>query len=207
MPKLIATETIDLIRGKREQGFSINELTKLSRVSKASVWRYIQGIKIRPEYIESWRSKQITSVLRAEQRCEIARIKVDKLLGNKIDSRDKFILLASLYWGEGSKREFNISNSDPRMMKTVKACLLNLGVKDVDIRITLRVFEDMDIESCKKFWAKTLGLPITSILNVNVLTGKKQGKLQYGMCRMRITKGADILKMMHAFSNKVTESL
>jgi restriction system protein len=40
-------------------------------------------------------------------------------------------------------------------------------------------------------------------VNVNVLRGKKKGKLKYGMCRVRILKGGDMLKYMRALNNRI----
>jgi len=44
---------------------------------------------------------------------------------------------------------------------------------------------------------------VEKFVSVNVLDGKKNGKLIYGMCRIRITKGADVLKYIKALKNRV----
>lgn len=34
-----------------------------------------------------------------------------------------------------------------------------------------------------------------------ILKGKKKGKLEYGMCRIRVTKGGYLLKLLHALED------
>ncbi|MFA5270082.1 MAG: hypothetical protein WC400_00485 [Patescibacteria group bacterium] len=206
MPRLINKRTAETIVAKRREGLSINEICELTGAAKSTVWHHVQSVEIMPEYVERWHMRQSASVVRANKRRQIAHDKVAQLVG-ALDHRDQFIILGSLYWGEGTKRDFSITNADHRLLKIVRHCLKNMGVSDSDLRVTLRVFEDMDVEKCKKFWSSNLELPNSAILNVDILTGKKRGKLPYGMCRLRVSKGGDILKMMHAFFDYANASL
>lgn len=50
MPKLISQEKIKRIRLLRQKGYSLPEIKKEVRVGYGSVFRYIQGVEILPEY-------------------------------------------------------------------------------------------------------------------------------------------------------------
>lgn len=58
-----------------------------------------------------------------------------------------------------------------------------------------------------RYWAQIIGIPSNRILNVNILKGKKRGKLQYGMCRVRVTKGGNYLKLLQSVAKVITEKL
>ena len=45
--------------------------------------------------------------------------------------------MSMLYWGEGTKRELNIINGDPGMMRVFISCLRSMGVNENDITIGL----------------------------------------------------------------------
>jgi hypothetical protein len=42
-------------------------------------------------------------------------------------------------------------------------------------------------------------------VNVNILKGKKSGKCPFGMCRVRVKKGGNMLKYIKALKNIVIE--
>jgi hypothetical protein len=64
----------------------------------------------------------------------------------------------------------------------------------------------MDAKKCLNFWSKVVNLPKEQFQHVSVLAGKKKGKLEFGMCRVRVSKGGDLLKKIQAV-NKVFSSL
>jgi hypothetical protein len=106
------------------------------------------------------------------------------------------LILACLYWGEGNKTELNLINSDPNLIRVFVNCLKRLGVKDEDLLVSARIYEDLNPEKVKLFWAKTLRIHKDLIRSINVLNGKKLGKLKYGMCRVRVRKGARYFKII-----------
>lgn len=203
MPKLISQEKIKKIKQLRQKGYSLPEIHKKVKVGYGSVFRYIQGVEILSEYRKIWHSKRGGSF----KRMKLAEKRAEEKAGEyifKLSEKEKIIFLSALYWGEGSKGDFGLSNSDPDLIR-----VFVLGLKEIfkinnnRLRISIRIYKDLDKEKCLKFWSKITGVPTVKFVNVNVLVGKKEGKLQYGMCRVRVTKGADMLKYMKALKNKV----
>ena len=113
------------------------------------------------------------------------------------------LILACLYWGEGNKRELNLINGDPNLIKVFIMCLESLGVMKDQMKFTLRIFEDMNKEEAVRYWAKVINISKIKITNVNVLSRKKKEKLVNGMCRVRVTKGAPYFKLIMSMINLI----
>lgn len=204
MPKLIPREMIKKIRLLRQQGYSLPEIKKVVKVSHGSVFRYIQGIEILPEYKQVWHSKRGGSI----KRMKIAEKKAEKMANKfikRLSVKEKMIFLSALYWGEGSKSEFGLSNTDPDLIKIFVNGLESVfNIHRDRLRVSIRIFEDLDQKKSLSFWSKITGIPKEKFTSVNILRGKKKGKLQYGMCRIRMTKGGDVLKYIKALNKKIT---
>lgn len=122
-----------------------------------------------------------------------------------LTKKEKIIFLSALYWGEGGKTDFNFINSDPNLIKVYIEGLQNVfGVTKDKLKVSIRIYEDLDKEKCLEYWSFVTGVPINKFVNVNILKGKKIGKLSYGMCRIRITKGGDMLKYIKAVYGRVS---
>ena len=117
------------------------------------------------------------------------------------------LILACLYWGEGNKNELNIINSDPNLIRIFVNCLKKLGVRNEDLLVSARIYEDLDPEKVKSFWAKTLDIDKKLIRSINVLSSKKKGKLKYGMCRVRVRKGARYFKIIMSMIDLIKSNL
>jgi len=164
--------------------------------------RYISKIVVLPEYRNTLREKQGGSILRSKNDWERARIDASKLILVP-STKERLLVLASLYWGEGTKKELNLLNTDPDLIKVFVRCLNELGISKSELRITIRIFEDIDRETIINYWTKLIGIPRKSIISVNVLPGKKKGKLQYGMCRVRVTKSARHFKLIMSMIEEI----
>ncbi len=203
----ITKEIIKEIKNLRECGHSINEISKKLFISKTTVASYSKNISILPEYISLWKSKQITSIKRKEKKEKEAYKEASKLI-RELSNKEKMLFLAALYWAEGSKKDFGLSNTDPNLIRTYISFLRDVYSIDKDqLKISIRIYEDLDKNKCLDFWSNIVGIPKERFINVNILSGKKKGKLAYGMCRVRVTKGGDFLKKIKAINNIVVESL
>ncbi len=193
--KPVTKKEIETIIHLRETGHSLTEIRKTTSRGNATVFRYIKDVKVLPEYKDLLKSKQGGSRARARRGWEGASKKVESIFP-ELSSQNKLLVLASLYWGEGTKRELNLINSDPDLLRVFVECLLELGVTREMLRITIRIYEDMSEKDSRKYWARVLGVTEKNIIGVNVLKGKKKGKLKYGMCRVRVTKGEQYFKLI-----------
>lgn len=181
----------------RKTGHSLPEITRIMRRGYSTAFRYTKNVKILPRYKSILREKQGGSKFRAAQKWREAEEKALSLVP-AINKKEKLLVAACLYWGEGSKGDFSLSNTDPDLIRIFVACLQEIGIGKRELRVTIRIYDDLDKSRAISFWAKIIGIPKKQILNVNVLKGKKDGKLLYGMCRIRVTKGESYFKLLQS---------
>lgn len=193
----ISKKEIHQIITLRRHGHSLPEIQKVVKRGNSTISKYLKDVKILPKYHASWRIKQGGSRKRMLNEWKLAKEKANKIITH-IDKLDKIIIASCLYWGEGAKRDFSLSNTDPALIKVFTKCLEEFGIDKKNFRVTIRIYEDLQKDGAIKYWAKIIGIPRKQILNVNVLKGKKHGKLKYGMCRIRITKGGPHLKLIQS---------
>ena len=191
----LSLEEVSKIIELRKTGHSIPEIQKIICRGKTTVFNYIKNVEVLPEYKEILRVKQGGSKCRSKRYWDIARVKAKELMPTLCFS-NKLIILACLYWGEGNKKDLNLVNSDPGLIKVFVDCLLEIGVKKDDLRITLRLFDDLSESECVEYWARVLDVDIKAIRNVNFIKGNKVGKLKYGMCRVRVRKSHEYFKLI-----------
>lgn len=202
---MISYEVISKLKLDRRKGYSISELSRKYGLSKSSVFRVVSEETILNEYREEWLAKRGGSNKRKDLKVKNAFIKASKFL-EELGSKEKIVLLSALYWAEGAKKDFSFSNTDPSMVKVFVTLLRDsLGINPQDFRISIRVYEDLEIEKCKDFWSDITDVPKEHFVGVDVLKGKKFGKLKYGMCRVRVVKGGDYLKYINAINKRVEE--
>lgn len=199
-------EKINQLKQLREKGYSIQELTRLLLMPKTTVWHHVQGVKIRPQYIKILKSKQGGSKTKSLNEWQKARAQALELLSN-LTKREKLLIAVALYWGEGSKGDFSLSNTDPKLIKAFIHCLQHFGINKDDLSVNIRIFEDIDKEKAIRFWSGVTGLSRKQIKYVDVLHGKKKGKLMYGMCRLRVIKGGFWLKLIQAMKDVITQQI
>lgn len=191
----ISNQEIKQIKKLREKGCSLPEIVKIVRRGNSTVFKYIQDVKILPQYYNVWKEKQGGSKQRMLNEWSKAKINAQNII-SFLNNKEKKIIAACLYWGEGAKADFSLSNTDPGLIKTFVHCMESFGMNKNDLRVTIRIYSDLDKNKAIKYWAKIIGIPKKQILNINILHGKKSGKLKYGMCRIRITKGGPYLKLI-----------
>lgn len=203
MPKLISKKDINKIRELRLKGYSLPEIKKVVNVGYGSIYRYIKDVKILPQHHKTWFGKRGGSIKRKILAEENAKSKAKKLI-NSLTRREKLIFFSAIYWGEGSKGDFGLSNTDPEMISILIKGLNELfNITESDLRISIRIYEDLERDKCLNFWSKITGVKVENFVSVNVLSGNKKGKLSYGMCRVRIRKGGGLLKYIKAIKNEV----
>lgn len=205
MSKLLSKETIEKIKLLRQKGYSLPEIKKEVKASHGSVFRHIKGVKILPEYWKEWHGKQGGSIKRMKVRERLAQEKAEKSVLS-LSNKEKIIFLTALYWGEGSKSDFSLTNTDADLIRVFIRGLQEIfNISKDRLRISIRIYEDLNKRECLKYWSKITGVPAEKFVSVNILKGNKKGKLPYGMCRLRILKGGDMLKYIKALKNKIID--
>src|SRR3989344_4987962 len=203
MSKRIPEETINEIRTLRQQGWSMPEIRSHTNVGYGTIFRYIKGTSILPEYEKVWFGKRGGSRKR-KQKKEIEAKTEAKLIVNNLSIKEKMLFLAALYWGEGSKGYFGLINSDPELISVfVKGLIGSFQVQKESIKISVRVYADLNKQECLKFWSNITAIPVKDFANMEIIKGKEKGKLPFGMCRVRVSKGGDLLKLIKAINKEV----
>lgn len=190
------------IQKLRTLGYSVPEISRKCFVPKTTVFSYVKSVKVKPEYLERLKNRQRTSKTRSLQRWIEASNKVDQSI-SELSDNSLMIAGAMLYWAEGTKRDFNFANTDPDMISLFLYILkLCFNIKKCDFKISVRIYDDMDEGKCCKFWSKITGVRSGEI-TVNRLLGKKDGKLKYGMCRVRIKKADRLHKEIFSIIDRI----
>lgn len=189
-------ERIMRIVGLRQAGHSLPEIQAITGHSRGTIWKYIKDVAVLPEYADLLRAKQGGSQERARKRWSDAALAAEREIGVSLSKRDSLLVLAALYWGEGNKRELNIINCDPLLLRTFLRGLYHLGVTKKDIRFSIRVFGKPHLENTKQYWARTLELTNANYVGCEIVNGNKVGKHKYGMCRIRVSKSERTFKLV-----------
>lgn len=173
----------------RTLGHSIPEIVQLSGSAQTTVQRYSKGVSIPTRFLTSLREKQGGAKERAKGLRLNTREEAQNMLGT-LNERDRLLVLAGIYWGEGTKRDFTLINSDPRMIQTFIHCLRSvLHIPDERLSLSLRMHKEVRPARAKAFWSQITGLSQMKITRIETVEGKKKGKLPYGMCRVRVQSG------------------
>lgn len=192
---VISKTEISKIKSLRQKGHSLNEIKNIVNRGYGTVYRYIKNVSILPKYKEIWKKKRGGSKAKSQREWQNAKTIAKKYITD-LGFKERMIILSCLYWGEGNKNELNVINSDPALIRVVICCLKDLGIINNELKVSLRLFEDIDKQKAIKFWLKTLSLPKGSITKFDISRGKKKGKLRYGMCRVRVKKSGRHFKLI-----------
>lgn len=196
MPKpSLSLKEINQIKNLRKTGHTLYEIKNILKRSNGTVWKYIKDISVLPNYQETWKAKKGGSKARSIHDWQTAKDKASGIVKN-LKFKDKMLILSCLYWGEGNKSELNIINSDPDMIRVFIFCLKELGVREDELKVSLRLFNGINKSEAILFWSKTLSLPCGFISKIEIIHGNKVGKLKYGMCRLRVKKGGKYFKLL-----------
>lgn len=205
MAKKISTKTIETIKLLKKKGFSTHEIKKKTHVGYGTAYRYAKDVQILPKYKKAWQGKRGGSLKRSVIALLRAKKSAKKMIP-ALSKKEKIILVSALYWGEGSKNDFSISNTDPDLIRVIASILNNtFKIPKENFRVSIRLYEDLDRNKCLNFWSKIIGIKPEKFVSVNILEGKKKGKLSYGMCRFRLKKGGDMLKYVKAINKEILD--
>lgn len=80
-----------------------------------------------------------------------------------------------------------------------------MGVPRSELSFSLRVYADLKRDEVVNYWIKQLNITRAHISSVETIYGKEKGKLKFGMCRVRIKKGAKYFKFIMSIINRIKE--
>jgi hypothetical protein len=194
-------EAVDL----RKQGYSIGRIESRLKIPRSTLSGWFKNIELtqkqKKKLLQNWKNGLINARKQAviwhnkqkEKRLEEAKDTALEVLKN-INFNDKNVLelaLAMLYLGEGAKKnpETALGSSDPVILKFFLACLINIYNIDIKrLRCELYLRADQDPLETKRYWAKTLNLPLSTFNQVNIdnrTKGTKTYSYYKGVCNLR----------------------
>jgi len=142
------------------------------------------------------------------KRKSIAKIVVNRYKLNKTSAR---ILLALLYWSNGSKYPSSnfiaFSNSDANLVKTFLNLLRStFPIKESRIRIHLQLYKTHNIKKAVQYWSRLLEIPKTQFYKPTVTKPpKKISRSDYfGTCTIRYYSLDLLLTIMGIYEEVAT---
>lgn len=192
----IKEEIINELKTLRRSGKSVKEIVKELKLGVGTVSKYCKDVVL---------NKKAKSILE-EKRFPSKRVSLEEKVKakdhagaiiNNLNDRDIFIVLCSLYWGEGTKKELNIINGDPKMISFFVRGLISLGVDKKRIKISIRYYSGQNKKELISFWLKLLALNESNVVGFEEVEGNgKTNKLIHGMCRVRVEKSSYYHKLV-----------
>jgi len=203
--RIHSIEKIKELKRLRKKGFSINELvTKLS-IPKTTVWHHIHNIKVSEKYSLILKGKRGGSAKRKRINLEKALEYAQKLLQNP--TRELSIIIAMLYWGEGNKKRCEFINSDGRIIETYLIVLRDIfNVQEEFIKPTMRIYSGMNRKECLNYWSRITKIPRHKFI-IRFNDGSTKGRTKYGMCRITVKKGGNILKLIQSLIDQAFQNI
>ena len=84
MPKpTLSSREIFKIKDLRKTGHTLSEIKNLTKKSNGTIWKYIKGISILPEYKETWKAKRGGSKAKSMRDWKEAQDKASLLIGRR----------------------------------------------------------------------------------------------------------------------------
>lgn len=205
MYRKMKPEVIEKVRFLRSRGFSIPEISKEMNIAKSTVLRHVCDVTILPEFVLSWSAKRGGSnqrmLLKEKQYYEES-----KSVFSELSAKEKLLFISALYWAEGNKKDLILINSDPNMIKIYISGMRDLfNIPNERISINIRIHSDLNQAKCLDFWSNVTGIPVSDFRKTEIIEGKKNGKLYYGMCRVRLLRGGDLLKKIISVNKVICE--
>ena len=148
------------------------------KIQEGSKERIAALAKINKKRWEAWREE-----FRVEARYEYPTLKHNLLFSSGL----------CLYWGEGDSVVSNgmvrLANRDPRMLIVFRRFLQEICSVSIEkIKLWLLLYPDNDEEECKRYWSRTVGIPITQFQKTQRIDGKHpNNRLKYGMCTIYLS--------------------
>ncbi|MFA6554004.1 MAG: hypothetical protein WCS89_00670 [Candidatus Paceibacterota bacterium] len=199
----ITQSEIDSIISLRKTGHSLPEIRRITKRGSSTVFKYIKNVPIPSKYISILKTKQGGSKKRAKKAWDEADAKAQELIGNPLSLEQRLCLLIGIYWGEGTKKELNLINSDPQLIKVFVSCLQDIGIAKEQLKINLRLYNGISKREAILFWSNILDIKPERIGKIEIVHGQKIGKLKFGMCRIRVAKGAQYFKLLISLINEI----
>ncbi len=183
----------------RKAGYSYTIIKEKLDIPKSTLSNWLARIPFTPnrEVIDKIGSAKLKSALH-KHALKFASIEKASHHGQKdvglLSPRDLFILGIGLYAGEGEKTYENVRivNSDPNVIRLAMRWFYDAcEVKLENIKPSIHLYPDNDIQESLSFWSKTTGVPISefgkTVIDIRKNKSRlKRRKLPHGTLRLSV---------------------
>ncbi len=184
------------LRALRRSGKSIKEIVKELKLGTGTVSKYCNGVILNKKAKSILEAKKYPAKRISLEEKVRAKAHAQKII-QKINERDIFLIFSALYWGEGTKKELNIINGDPKLIAFFVKGLLCLNIDKKRIKISIRYYSGQNRIEITSFWLRLLALTDANVVGFEKVEGNRlENKLLYGMCRVRVEKSSYYHKLV-----------
>lgn len=195
------------MKADRALGSTIPELERKYGIPRSSVWRHTHDVVLRPDILRSIQSRRGGSRSRRVERIKIAEKAAAAIVDRGFNAVMNPFILSSLYWAEGTKSSFVFTNTDAEMIKVfLKILRSSFDVTDDRLQILIRIGEKQSASAAKAFWSKVTNVDIESV-HLNMDVRHNSSKSEWGLCRITVKKGAQLLKLVSAINKNISRSV
>jgi len=180
----------------RLEGYSLNEIRALLKVSKSSVSIWVRNVelsKIQKErlkakgfYKEAIEKRRASRLASEDVKRQLVISTAQKSIG-KISKKQLWLIGVMLYWAEGAKTQTTVcfSNGDPEMIKIMMAFFREIcDVPEAKFRGYIHIHPHLDHIEAEKYWSSVSGIPFTQFYKTYRLPNRssqnKKDSLPYG---------------------------
>jgi hypothetical protein len=156
----------------RLKGYSVKELHRTLKVSKSTISRWVQNIKLSEQaqvrLRQNYTNGQLASMKTIKEKTRQKNIVSDNfaneiLSKTKLSKEEQSILCSMIYLCEGNKSLQSLivfTNSDPSLISTFLYLFRNsFDLDEKKFRVLMHLHKYHNEETQKNFWSKITGIP------------------------------------------------
>ena len=197
----------------RQRGKSIKEIARELKIAKSTVSLWCRDIELTSEQIQKLHEKMVKGSYKG--RIKGARIQYNRRLKKikelekkgikqigRLSNRDLLIAGIALYWGEGAKKNRNVSfsNSDPNIIKFIINFFRKIWKIDKNrftAYIGINKIHKNRIEEVESYWSRITKIPREQFTKTTLIKAKnkknyKNFPIHYGTITIKIRKSAGL---------------
>ena len=201
-------DILESVKKDRAAGLSISALVQKYSLAKTTIWYHVRNVEMPDEARKLIRSYQGGSKIQSQNEWNRAKEEAASILSKYNEDLVWPILLAALYWSEGTKRSgFVFTNTDGSMIKVfLKILRGRLRVQDEDLDVLIRTCSPMNIRECRAYWSKITGI-LPKNIRINHDDKQNKSKTEFGMCRVTLRRGGYRLKLTHCLIRELVAKM
>ena len=206
MKRYSQTEIQEIKELRKRKGYSFSELSRITGIPNTTI-----GSWLRNEASHNKWQTLIATNERKRNQLKLSEIKAIDSMGKISKSKAK-VLLALLYWCEGSKypasNALTFSNSDVDLMTTYVTLLKRAySLNESKLSVHLQIHKHHNYEDLCKFWSKKLEIPIIKFIKPTITNaGGNKHRISYnGTCTVKYHDYRLLLKLTGIFEKFVKE--